>query len=63
VSAGVVEVTGDDGVPATLTARHAVVIAAGSGAAAGRSGLREARCKLHQSSPHHIKVEVKTLDA
>ncbi|GAA3780602.1 dihydrolipoyl dehydrogenase family protein [Streptomyces chiangmaiensis] len=31
VSAGVVEVTGDDGVPVTLTARHAVVIATGSG--------------------------------
>ncbi|MEV0614750.1 NAD(P)/FAD-dependent oxidoreductase [Nonomuraea sp. NPDC050404] len=32
VAANLVEVTGDDGVPVTLTARHAVVIATGSGA-------------------------------
>ncbi|MFD1543144.1 dihydrolipoyl dehydrogenase family protein [Nonomuraea guangzhouensis] len=43
VSAGVVEVTGDDGVPVTLTARHAVVIATGSGALLPDvPGLREA---------------------
>ncbi|WP_433510535.1 dihydrolipoyl dehydrogenase family protein [Nonomuraea sp. CA-143628] len=43
VAAGVVEVTGDDGVAITLTARHAVVIATGSGALLpGIPGLREA---------------------
>ncbi|MFI7613438.1 FAD-dependent oxidoreductase [Nonomuraea terrae] len=43
VSAGVVEVTGDDGVPVTLKARYAVVIATGSGALLPEvPGLREA---------------------
>ncbi|MDH2425997.1 NAD(P)/FAD-dependent oxidoreductase [Sphaerisporangium sp. TRM90804] len=43
VAANVVEVTGDDGVPVTLTARHAVVIATGSGALLPDvPGLREA---------------------